>query len=114
MKTQLKYSEFLREVAKHIVTQDEYYTMLEEETKSPITGYFYSQWICNVISTRDDPHSVKLRKTIKRKITNKDKDKNSIRTFTGLFIDTFDPELNKQYRINWLLTLAAIHESKGN
>lgn len=112
MKTQLKYSEFLKEVAKHIVTQDEYYTMLEEETKSPITGYFYSKWICNVISTREDAHSDKLRKTIKRKITNKDK--NAVRSFTGLFINTFDPELNKQYRINWLLTLAAIHESKGN
>ena len=109
----MKYSEFLRKVAAHIVTQEEFNTLVQDKSSTlESERFFYSSWICNTISGREDEYSVKLRKTIKRKIENK-AGKGSTATFTALFVQSFDPEANKQYRINWLLTLAAIYESKG-
>lgn len=108
-----KYSEYLRHIATLVVTQDEFTNLLSVNSSCAEDGFFYSAWICNTISGKADPFSKKLRATIKRKIETK-KGKGSPSTFTGTFIKNFDPEQNKQYRINWLLTLAEIYESKGN
>ena len=107
----MKYSEFLRTVAKHVVTQRELFT----SSTRPDKGFRYSSWICNAIVDTEDnkPYAKKLRRTIRKKIEAKD-GKGSPNTFTGLFIHTYDPELNKQFRINWLLKLAKHYESKGN
>ena len=105
----MKYSEFLRHIASLIVTIN---CIKRMEAQDAGEGFYYSAWICNTISGRLDSHSVKLRKAIKRKIEAK-KGKGSTATFTAL-IGSFDQEVNKQYRINWLLSLAEVYELKGN
>ena len=103
----MKYSTFLRQVAECVAQLDSRY-----ENLHPVYKVHKQPWMCNIISydyfQQYPAHVKKLQRTIQRKI----KENHEFNSLTFYFSErSIDPIKG---RVNWLHTLAAIHESKGN